>query len=467
VAAKNRILIVDDEPRMRQVLTLLLQKWGYRVQTAAGGREALDQLQETEVDLVLTDLKMPGMEGNELLRELKKLNPALPVIIMTAYGTVKSAVEAMKAGAYDYILKPFDNEELRITLDRAVSYHRLVKDNTALRKELVNRYHPDNIIGGSRAIQKVLELVERVAPTRVTILIQGESGTGKELIARAIHYYSPRASGPFVAINCAALSETLLESELFGHERGAFTGADRSRRGKFEEAHGGTILLDEIGETTNNFQTKLLRVLQEEEFMRVGGNERIKVDVRVIASTNRDLDKRVREGRFREDLFYRLKVVPITLPPLRERKEDIPELAQFFALRTAQDNGIPYKPLSEEAMELLKESEWRGNVRELENTIERAVILSRDEAIGPTDIWLPIDRDENATPEPSRKEDFSLINMPLNEYVDEMTRQHILRTLERKEWRKQEAADALGVDRATLYRMIKRYGLESQTQGNF
>ncbi len=447
---------------MRQVLALLLQKWGYRTDTAGGGQEALQKIKESEPDLVLTDLKMPGMEGDELLREIKKDRPRMPVIIMTAYGTVKSAVEAMKAGAYDYILKPFDNEELRLTLERAVNYDRLVKDNASLRKELVNRYHPDNIIGGSRAIKKVLEMVERVAQTRATVLVQGESGTGKELIARAIHYYSPRAHQAFVAINCAALTETLLESELFGHERGAFTGADRARRGKFEEADAGSLFLDEIAETTNNFQTKLLRVLQEGEIVRVGGNEPIKVDVRVIAATNRDLDKFVKDGKFREDLFYRLKVVPVTLPPLRERREDIPELAQFFALRASQDNGLPYKPLSPEAVEMLKECEWRGNVRELENTIERAVVLSRGDGIGPEDIWLPLEREVTPAPFTSGPmDDGALGQLPLAQYVEEMTRRHLLRTLERKEWRKQEAAESLGVDRATLYRMIKRYGLET------
>jgi DNA-binding NtrC family response regulator len=461
VTAKNRILIVDDETRMRQVLSLLLQRWTYRVETVGSAKEALEKLKDDDVDLVLTDLKMPGMGGSELLREIKKEHPQLPVIIMTAYGTVKSAVEAMKAGAYDYILKPFDNEDLRLTLERAADYHRLVKDNTSLRRELTNRYHPDNIIGSSGGMKHVLDLVERVAASRATVLIQGESGTGKELVARAIHYYSPRASGPFVAINCAALSETLLESELFGHERGAFTGADRARRGKFEEADGGTLLLDEVGETTNNFQTKLLRVLQEGEIIRVGGNERIKVDVRVLAATNKDLEQLVQERKFREDLFYRLKVVPITLPPLRERREDIPELAEFFALRTAEDNGIPYKPLSPEAIELLKGCDWPGNVRELENTLERAVILSRGDQIEAEDIWLPLDRTAPRTPAPVA--DPSLSTLPLNEYVDEMTRQHILRTLERKEWKKQEAADELHVDRATLYRMIKRYGLENQT----
>lgn len=459
MATKGHILIVDDEPRMRQVLSLLLQKWGYRVETAPSGKEALGTLGETHCDVMLTDLKMPGMEGDELLRLVKKEYPTLPVIIMTAFGTVKSAVEAMKAGAYDYILKPFDNEELRLTLERAIQYHRLLEANASMRSELVNRYHPDNIIGGGKAIREVLDLVERVARSRATVLIQGESGTGKELIARAIHYHSARASGPFVAINCAALTESLLESELFGHVRGAFTGAERAHRGKFAEADEGTLFLDEIGETSNAFQSKLLRVLQEGEIIPVGGNEPVRVDVRVLAATNRDLERLVREGKFREDLFYRLRVVPITIPPLRQRREDIPELARFFAVRTAQENGITYKPLTDEAIELLKQAEWKGNVRELENTIERAVILSRGDKIGPEDIWLPLDRADD-TP---KLIDASLANLPLNEFIDEVTRRHILRALERKGWRRIEAAEELGIDRATLYRMIKRYGLENET----
>jgi len=460
---QTRLLIVDDEPRMRQALSLLLQKWGWHVDTAATGKEALEKVRTEDVDIVLTDLKMPGMDGDELLRSIRKDFPSLPVVIMTAFGTVRSAVEAMKAGAHDYILKPFDNEELRLTLERAAKYYRLVKDNEAMKRELVNRYHPDNIIGSSEAIRHVLELVDRVAPTRATILIQGDSGTGKELVARAIHYRSPRASGPFVAINCAALTESLLESELFGHVRGAFTGADRSHRGKFEEADGGTLFLDEIGETTNNFQTKLLRVLQEGEIIRVGGTETAKVNVRVLAATNRDLDALARQGKFREDLLYRLRVVPIRIPPLRERREDIPELARFFAMRAAQENGLNYKPLSDAAIEQLTHCDWRGNVRELENTIERAVILSHGEEIGTDDIWLPLDRDV-ATPaaRPAENLDADIENLPLNEYIDEMTRRHLLRCLEQAGWRKQDAAEALGIDRATLYRKIKRYGLENQ-----
>ncbi len=460
MSGKGKALVVDDEPRMRQILSLQLTKWGYRVLTAASAPEALQTVRTEDLDLVLTDLKMPGMEGDALLREIRKDFPALPVILMTAFGTVRSAVEAMKAGAFDYILKPFDNEELRITMERAVAFYRMKKENEGMKRELANRYHPDNIIGHSEPLRRVLDLIDRVAPTRATALILGESGTGKELVARAIHYRSPRAAGPFVAINCAALTETLLESELFGHERGAFTGAERSHRGKFEEADGGTIFLDEIGETSNAFQTKLLRVLQDGEIIRVGGTERIRVDVRVVAATNRDLDALAAQGRFREDLLFRLKVVPITIPPLRERREDIPELARFFAMRAAQENGVPYKPLAEDVVQRLKQGEWRGNVRELENTIERAVILSRGDQIGLEDIWMPLDRP--ATPQDPCAPAERLNRLPLSEFLDEMTRCHVLRALEESKWRKQDAADALGIDRATLYRMIKRYNLESQ-----
>ncbi|HNM47549.1 MAG TPA: sigma-54 dependent transcriptional regulator, partial [Candidatus Sumerlaeota bacterium] len=370
---RYRLLLVDDEPRMTQVLGILAERWGYEVRTASNGDEALKVMQDFSAELIVTDLKMPGLDGAGLLDAVKLRHPDTAVIIMTAHATVKSAVDAMRAGAFDYVMKPFENEELRLTVERALDYTRLKKDNAYMRRELGVKYRVDRIIGDSPQIQTVLQLIERVAPTRATVLVTGESGTGKELVAKAIHFRSGRSTGPFVRVNCAALAESLLESELFGHEKGAFTGAVRTHRGKFEEADGGTIFLDEIGETSNNFQTKLLRVLQEGVLTRVGGMADIAVDVRVIAATNRNLQQRVKEGLFREDLYFRLNVVPIHLPALRERAGDIPQLAENFIRTASQANDVPLKELGADAVEALQKYDWPGNVRELENTIERAI----------------------------------------------------------------------------------------------
>jgi DNA-binding NtrC family response regulator len=465
--ARCRLLIVDDEPRMTQILAMLAGRWGYEHRTAANGPEALALLQDFAPEIVLSDVKMPQMEGSELLTHIKARSPETAVIMMTAYATVKSAVDAMKAGAFDYIMKPFDNEELRLAIERASEYSRLKQDNAYMRRELGSRYSVDRIVGDSPALNEVLTLIERVAPTRATVLVTGESGTGKELVAKAIHFRSQRASGPYVRVNCAALAESLLESELFGHEKGAFTGAVRTHRGKFEEADGGTIFLDEIGETSNNFQSKLLRVLQEGVVTRVGGNSQLKVDVRVVAATNRDLRAEVKAGNFREDLFFRLNVVPIHLPPLRERREDIIPLGQHFARQIAEDNNLPIRLLSPEALEVLAAQEWPGNVRELENTIERAIILSRSPTIGPEDLLLPgargtIREEPAATPgSEAGALPSGMINLPLSDFLDAATRLRILHELERTGWRKQEAAERLGIDRATLYRQIKRFQLES------
>lgn len=458
MSPRYRLLIVDDEPRMREILSLLASRWGYDVRTAAGGREALETLEDFAAEVVVTDLRMPEVDGEALLREVRVRHPQTVVILMTAHATVRSAVEAMKAGAFDYIMKPFDNDELHMLVDRAIEHRQLVAENKALKAELGRRFDAHNIIGDSMAMGRVLEMIDRVGPTKATVLITGESGVGKELVARAVHQRSDRAYMPFVALNCAALTETLLESELFGHERGAFTGASRTHRGKFEEADGGTIFLDEIGETTNGFQTKLLRVLQEGVLVRVGGTETIQVDVRVIAATNKDLERMVDAGEFREDLFYRLQVVPLEIPPLRERREDIPLLASHFVKKACQENGLSARRLSPDAMAALESAEWRGNVRELENTIERAVILTREEEIGVDDLWLP--PSDGARQQPTLRQD--LAGLPLGDFVDEMTKQHVLRALEATNWKKQEAADRLGVDRATLYRMIKRFGLDQQ-----
>lgn len=460
-----RLLIVDDEPRMTQVLGILAERWAYDARTAPGGKEALGIMQDFPAEVVVTDLKMPGMDGTELLNHLRSRYPETSVIMMTAHATVKNAVDCMRNGAFDYIMKPFENDELRLTIQRAAEYNRLKQDNAYMRRELGVRYNVDNIIGESPQIKEVLNLIERVAPTRATVLVTGGSGTGKELVAKALHFRSTRATGPFVRVNCAALAETLLESELFGHEKGAFTGAVRTHRGKFEEADGGTIFLDEIGETSNNFQTKLLRVLQEGVISRVGSNDVIKVDVRVLTATNRDLHARVRDGQFREDLFFRLNVVPIHLPSLRERPDDVPMLAEHFVKVAVEENGVPMKELSENAIAALKSHEWPGNVRELENTIERAVILSRDSTIMAEDLWLPagLKAAESSLDAGNGGQNLSipedLLARPLAGFLDEMAKIRVLHALDETGWRKQEAAEILGVDRATLYRQMKKFNI--------
>jgi DNA-binding NtrC family response regulator len=459
---------------MTQVLGMLAERWGFETRTAADGPSALRLLVDFPAEIMVTDLKMPGMDGTSLLTEVRARHPETTVIMMTAYASVKSAVEAMRNGAFDYIMKPFENEELRLTIERAAEFTQLRRDNAYMRRELGERYRVDSIIGESPQIKAVLDLIERVAPTRATVLVTGESGTGKELVAKAIHFRSTRATGPFVRVNCAALAETLLESELFGHEKGAFTGAIRTHRGKFEEADGGTIFLDEIGETSNNFQTKLLRVLQEGVLTRVGSSTPIKVDVRVVAATNRDLANSVREGQFREDLFFRLNVVPIHLPPLRERPQDIPLLADHFVKLAAEENNLPGKRLSPDAMEALMAAQWRGNVRELENTIERAVILSREVVITAEDLWLP--GQKRLSPRPDSGTIFpdleagqkgvvvteELLSRPLGEFLDEMTRVRLIHALDSTGWRKQEAAERLGIDRATLYRQMKKFRIQGE-----
>jgi two-component system NtrC family response regulator len=382
----DTILIVDDEKNYLIVLEALLSDVGYEVLTAADASKGLEMVRSHDLDLVITDMRMPGMDGMEFLARLHSQQPELPVIIMTAYATVEKAVEAMKRGAFDYITKPFKNDELKLTIRKAIEMHRLVRENRLLSRELQQRFSFGSIVGQSRAMRKVYGLIEKVAQTRATVLITGESGTGKELIARSIHFNSPRRDKPFVSVSCSALPESLLESELFGHERGAFTGAYTLRKGRFELADGGTLFLDEVGEMSPALQVKLLRVLQEMDFERVGGTRTIRVDARVVAATNRDLKRDVEKGRFREDLYYRLRVVQIEIPPLRERRDDIPLLVHHFLDKAAEANGVKVKRVGEEAFNLLYQYEWAGNVRELENVIERAVILCSGEEIGPDDL---------------------------------------------------------------------------------
>ena len=380
------ILIVDDEKNYLLVLEALLVDAGYEVITSDNTAEALEITMSHDLDLVITDMRMPGLDGMEFLAQLRSRQPDPPVIMMTAYATVEKAVEAMKRGAFDYITKPFKNEELILTIRKAIEMHRLKQENLLLSRELQERFQFGNIVGKSKIMRQVYEIIEKVAQTRASVLITGESGTGKELIARAIHFNSPRRDKPFISVNCSALSETLLESELFGHERGAFTGAVSQRKGRFELAHGGTLFLDEVGDMSPALQVKLLRVLQEMKFERVGGTKTLQVDARLVTASNRELDREVELGRFREDLYYRLKVVHIKVPPLRERRDDIPLLVHHFLEKAAEVNKIPVKRVSHEALKYLYQYDWVGNVRELENVIERAVILCDGDDVRPQDL---------------------------------------------------------------------------------
>ncbi len=395
------ILIVDDEKNYLLVLEDLLSEEGYQVVTADSAKEGLEFAESHELDAVLTDMKMPGMDGMAFLDRIHALKPDLPVVMMTAYGTVEKAVEAMRKGAFDYILKPFENEELKLTVQKAIDHYHLICKNRILTQELQERYQFSNIIGKSAVMQKIYQLIEKVAPTKATVLITGESGTGKELIARAIHYNSTRADAPFISVNCGALPETLLESELFGHEKGAFSGAVSQRKGRFELAHSGTLFLDEITEMSFPLQVKLLRILQEMEFERVGGSQTLKVDVRIVAASNRDLKEEVAAGRFRSDLFYRLNVVRIHLPPLRERTDDIPLLVSHFIMKHSQGADPCNIMVEPDALRVLLDYQWPGNVREIENVVERAIILSNGSRITTKDLPVEVRGSDEPAAEPS------------------------------------------------------------------
>ena len=372
----GRILVVDDEVNARTALAELLRDEGFDVETAADAFKALGKYESFSPHVVVTDLKMPGMDGIELVKKLRAMEDAAAVVVMTAFGAVSSAVDAMRAGAADYLTKPLNFDELLVVLDKVLEQQALRREARQLRVRVRDRVAPNNIIGASPPMQRVFEVVDQVAPSKATVLITGESGTGKELVANALHQRSPRANGPFVKLHCAALAESLLESELFGHEKGSFTGAMARKEGRFEIAHGGTLFLDEIGEISPAIQVKLLRFLQEHEFERVGGNQTLRVDVRVIAATNKNLAEEVAKGRFREDLYYRLNVVAVEMPPLRERRTDVPVLAKFFLDRYAKENGKAIESFAPDTLELLSAYDWPGNVRELENAIERAVVLT-------------------------------------------------------------------------------------------
>ncbi|PYX33255.1 MAG: two-component system response regulator [Acidobacteria bacterium] len=449
------ILIIEDESKMRRLLELNLGEDGFKTVSAPDAETGLKLLASEQIDLVLTDLKLPGMSGLELLQRAKQQDPALPVVVMTAFGSVETAVDAMKAGATDYVLKPFSLAEMRMVVHKELDVSRLREENRSLREALGEKYSHPNIVARSAKMQEVLAIMERVAPTNSTVLLGGESGVGKDLIARAIHEKSRRASGPFIKINSTAIPENLLESELFGYERGAFTGATTSKPGKFELADKGTLFLDEIGDVPPVTQVKLLRVLQEREFERLGGTRTVKVDVRLVAATNRDLRAALEDGTFREDLYYRLNVVPIDIPPLREHKEDIPDLANLFLKKFCGDAGRQAVTISPEAANLLMSHHWPGNVRELQNIIERACAMAKTNKIEPGDIHLD-SAPRNKTVVSS--DGFLPNGMTLDQWEDEMIRE----ALKRAGGNKSQAARLLGLSRNALRYRLSKIGIEDE-----
>ncbi len=452
MAGHFRILVVDDEPPQRELVSGYLKKQGYDVFVAADGQQALKQIQQEPVELILTDQRMPVVSGMDLLKAARAINPETNVIIMTAYGNIETAVEAMKEGAADYLTKPLNLDELSQRIQRINERQQLYSENKELREELRERHRIEGIIGESGQMLEVISLVSRVAPSEATVLIRGESGTGKELIAKAIHYASPRAQRPLIRVNCASLPENLLESELFGHERGAFTGAVAARKGRFESADGGTLFLDEIGDLAPHLQAKLLRVLQEKEFERVGSSKPQSVDVRVLSATHQDLEALMKTGQFREDLYYRLNVVTIILPPLRARRQDIPALMEHFLRSLARKNGKAIRGFTREARDALLRYDFPGNVRELENLIERAVVLSRDEVIGRGDLPLSLEAFEGKNDQDTH----------LTAAVEGIERRMIKEALARARGVQTRAAEALGITERALRYKLKKYGFQGE-----
>jgi two-component system, NtrC family, response regulator AtoC len=443
----ERILIVEDDDLMRELMTKILAGEHYHILQASSGEEALKLLQEQTIDLVLTDLRLTGMNGLQLLTEIRSFDQEIVVIVMTAYASVETAVEAMRKGAYDYLTKPFINDEIRVMLRRALNQRHLSRENRHLKRELRERYRFENIVGNSEAMEKVYRLIEKMSGISSNVLILGETGTGKELVARAIHYNSERSDRPFVAVNCGALTESLLESELFGHLKGAFTGAIATQEGFFRKADKGTLFLDEISDVSHGLQVKLLRAIQEREVIPVGGREPLRFDVRLIAATNRLLDDEVKKGTFREDLFYRINVITIPLPPLRDRKEDVPLLVNHFLQKYAQRLGKPSVKILREAMQALVNYDWPGNVRELENMIERAVALCEEDLIERTDL-------------PDKLTQVKIAIRDLDEYemtLDALEEQHIKKVLQKVSGDKVKASLILGINLSTLYRKLARY----------
>jgi DNA-binding NtrC family response regulator len=449
--ASERILIVDDEDGMRRLLSRVLTREGYETSAVGSGAEALRLVASERFDLVVTDIKMPEMDGLQLLAELKEYEPSLPIIVITAYGTIENAVQALRSGAYDYIAKPFENDEIKLTVAKAFERERLLAENRYLHAELEGRYDFSGIVGGSLAMQQVYEMASSVAVSNANVLITGESGTGKELLARSIHYSSLRKEKPFVVLNCAAISEGVLESELFGHEKGAFSGALDTRKGRFERADQGTLFIDEVAEMSMAAQVKLLRVIQEHEFERVGGNKTISVDVRIVAATNKKLEDQVKDGNFREDLYYRLNVVNINVPPLRSRREDVEPLSRFFLEKYTSETGKKITDLSPRALSCLLAHDWPGNVRELQNAIERAVVLSKGSVLTPRDF-----------PQGMQGDDQICLQIPekggsLTDILEDLERQLIIQTLQREDGSQTRAAETLGIKRTTLRYKMEKY----------
>ena len=444
----TKILIVDDELIMRESLAGWLERDGHDVDTAASGEEALYKCKDRRFDILLVDIKMEGMSGLDVLKQIKGSDPDVAVVMITAYGSIPSAIEAMKNGAYDYLLKPFDPNELGVIIEKIIDLQAQAKENLYLKQEYKDRARFESMIAQSRPMQEIFDLIQDVAPTDSTVLITGETGTGKGLAAKAIHTNSPRSEGPFVIVNCGAFPEHLLESELFGYQKGAFTDAKTTKKGRLELAHGGTLFLDEVGEISMRMQIDLLRILEDRVFYRLGGTQPIEADFRVIAATNSDLEKAIRQGTFREDLYYRLNVISFRMPPLRERKDDIPLLAQHFVHRFAQETNKPIDQISREALDEMMLYEWPGNVRELQNAIERAVVVGKGRKIMLHD--LPILQPERLS---------SAIRKSLNE-VEKL---HIIQVLRETEWNISKSAQTLGIDRSTLYNKIKRYNIQKPT----
>lgn len=448
------VLFADDEDSFRRVHEYQLQQAGYRVTGVADGGAALDAFREGLHDLVVTDIRMPGLDGLELLARLRAISPGTPVVVVTGHGTIETAVEAMKQGAFDFLTKPFPGDQLRLTLERALEFSRLQRENRELRRAVERRFAFDNIVGSSSSMKALFDSLELAARTESTVLIAGETGTGKELVARAIHHNGPRRRGPFVTLNCGAIPGSLIESELFGHRRGAFTGAVADRRGRFEAAEGGTLFLDEVGEIPSELQPKLLRALESGEIDPVGAGEPARVDVRIVAATNRDLERMVEEGRFRRDLYYRLAVVPLRVPPLRDRREDIPLLAEHFLRKMAERTERPNLRIPPEAFALFDRYDWPGNVRELENAIERLVVMSREDLLSLD--ALPA-RIRGAEGEGGAAGRFRL--PPAGIDLEEVEREFIRQALERHEGNRTKAARALGLTRNTLLYRMQKYGL--------
>ncbi|HEU6436205.1 MAG TPA: sigma-54 dependent transcriptional regulator [Nitratidesulfovibrio sp.] len=453
---KTHLLVLDDEKNYLLVLEALLSDAGYTVTALNDPETGLAFLEESEVDVIITDMKMPKITGREVLEQVKKNWPHIPVLIMTAFGSIESAVEVMRYGAFDYITKPFSNDELLLSVQNASELSRMHRQYRVLRENLEERYGMHQIIGKSRPIRETLAMVDRAAPSRSTVLITGESGTGKELVARAIHFSSPRNKGPFVSVNCMALNPGVLESELFGHEKGSFTGAVAMRRGRFEQAGGGTLFLDEIGELTPELQVKLLRVLQERRFERVGGTEEIEVDIRVVAATNKNLQEEVEKGNFREDLFYRLNVVHIALPPLRERREDIPLLVAHFVDKLARENGVTPKTFTPEALDYMTGYEWPGNIRQLQNVVERCLVLVSGDTIRVDDL-PPELRDEEA--QLKSAVDLLPVQLDLADTLERIEAALIRRALVRADFVQVKAAELLAISKSLLQYKLKKYNI--------